>query len=198
MIDRSSIQLVHGGHRGTEAEFGRAAARWGVKEITLSYAGHNPERAQNVEFLDDDELDKGRVSMEFVFQRMGRRFVQGKGLSRVIHSLFHVVVRSDELFAIGWVQDNGTVVGGTGWGVELAKLFNRPVHVFDQDRSTWLTWSGTEWLSSDPRLPEGTIAVTGTRNLGEEGRRAIHDLFERSLGEAPVRVRAGSASGLVH
>ena len=187
MIDRTKVRLIHGGHKGTEAEFGRAAAKWGVAETTLSYEGHNMERAENVEVLSDDELDKGRVSMEFVFQRMGRRFVRSKGISRVIHYLFHVVVRSDELFAIGRVQENKTVEGGTGWGVELAKLFNRTVHVFDQERESWFTWNGDAWHPSEPKLVEGTVAVTGTRSLTDAGRIAIDGVFERSLG-APNEV----------
>ena len=184
MANREGIHLIHGGHKGTEAEFGAAAARWGLKETTLSYEGHNMARSGNVEVLSDDELAKGRVSMEFVFERMGRRFVQGKRMSRVIHSLFHVVVRSDELFTIGSMQPNGTVKGGTGWGVELAKLFNRPVHVFDQEKEGWFQWTGTDWKSHEPTLPQGTVAVTGTRNLTDTGRQAITDLFERSLGAA--------------
>ena len=197
MIDRERIHLIHGGHKGTEAEFGRAAEKWGVKEITLSYEGHNMERPVNVEVLADEELDKGRVSMEFVFQRMGRRFVQGKGLSRVIHSMFHVVVRSDELFAIGWIQPNGTVKGGTGWGVELAKLFNRPVHVFDQAKESWFSWSGNEWKLSEPTLNQGTVAVTGTRELTEAGRQAVLGVFERSLGPATSK-DAATAPATTH
>jgi hypothetical protein len=182
MIDRSKIRLIHGGHKGTEAEFGRAASRWEIQEITLSYEGHNMERAVNVERLTDEELDKGHVSMEFVFQRMDRHFVKGKGLSRVINSMFHVVVRSDELFAIGWIQPDKTIKGGTGWGVELAKLFNRRVHVFDQENGEWFTWETDDWKPSRPMLPEGTFAATGTRNLGDRGREAVLALFERSLG----------------
>jgi len=182
MINRERIHLIHGGHKGTEAEFGVAAGKWSLKETTLSYEGHNMARSVNVEVLSDDELGKGRVSMEFVFERMGRRFIQGKGMSRVIHLLFHIVVRSDELFTIGSIQSNGTVKGGTGWGVELAKLFNRPVHVFDQDKKGWFRWDESDWTAHEPILPEGTISVTGTRNLTDAGRQAITDLFERSLG----------------
>ena len=93
-----------------------------------------------------------------------------------------MVTRSDQLFAIGSIQPNGTVKGGTGWGVELARLFNRPVHVFDQEKSSWFRWSGSEWESTEPSLPAGTMAVTGTRNLTDASRDAIRSLFERSLG----------------
>jgi hypothetical protein len=187
MMHKAKLQLIHGGHRGTEAEFGRVAAANEIPEITLSFTGHVMERAENVEMLDDEALEKGRVSMEFVFQRMGRRFVQGKGLRRVMQSMFHLVVRSDELFAIGWIQEDRTVKGGTGWGVELAKLFNRPVHVFDQDKNGWFTWDGMAWIPSEPRLTGRTIGATGTRNLTEHGKRAIRELFEASLARSGQR-----------
>ena len=37
MSKRTERHLFHGGHRGAEAEFGRAAERWGVPETTLSF-----------------------------------------------------------------------------------------------------------------------------------------------------------------
>lgn len=194
MINRERVHVIHGGHKGTEAEFGVAAGKWGLKETTLSYEGHNMARSENVEVLSDEELAKGRVSMEFVFERMGRRFVQGKGLSRVINLLFHVVVRSDELFTIGSIQSNGTVRGGTGWGVELAKLFNRPVHVLDQDKGKWFTWRKQGWSVSEPLLPQGSFSATGTRHLSAAGEKAVESLFERSCKAEDV----AAAAELIH
>ena len=153
MSDRSERHLYHGGHKGAEAAFSRAAEKWGIRETTLSFEGHEMERGRNVEILDDEKLREGRVSMEFVFQALGRRFHTGKGIRRVIKLMFHAVVRSDELFAVGWIQEDDTVKGGTGWGVELAKLFNRPVHVLDQDKQKWFTWRKQGWSVSEPLLP---------------------------------------------
>jgi hypothetical protein len=178
----TDLHLVHGGHKGTESVFGEMAEKHGISETTISFEGHAMERAVNVEVLDDDALAKGRVSMDFVFQAMGRRFASGKGIRRVIHSMFHVVTRTDELFAIGWIQDNGSVRGGTGWGVELCKLFNRKVHVYDQDKNAWFTWDHNEWKQSEPTLPaSGAFSATGTRAITDEGRAAVEDLFKRSL-----------------
>ena len=182
MKDRSKRHLYHGGHKGAEAAFGMAAEEWNLPETTISFEGHKMVRANNVEVLGDDRLAEGRVSMEFVFQVLGRRFAKGKGIRRVIKSMFQLVVRTDELFAIGWIQDDATVKGGTGWGVELAKLFNRRVHVFDQTKESWFTWNGT-WQASTPKLPFGSFSATGTRHLTPAGQQAIHDLFERTLGK---------------
>ena len=196
MPNRKESHLYHGGHKGAEAEFGRVAEQYGVKETTLSFEGHRMERARNEVVLTDEELAKGRVSMEFVFQALGRRFATGMGIRRVIKSMFHVVVSTDELFAIGVIQDDGHVKGGTGWGVELAKMFNRKVHVFDQEKECWYTWQHQEWEKSEPTLPEGKFSATGTRNLTEAGKQAIHDLFEASsatlvIGAAEVGEQKG-------
>jgi hypothetical protein len=187
MTERSKMRLIHGGHKGAESAFGRAAERWGLPQTTISYPGHEMEYAGHVEELDEDELEKGHVSMEFVFRTMGRRFARAQRLRNVIYSMFHIVTRGDELFTVGWIQDNGTVRGGTGWGVELAKLFNRRVHVFDQEREAWFSWVGHEWNPSEPVLPDKPFSATGTRHLTDAGRLAITKLFERSLGPAERR-----------
>ena len=181
MIERTKTRLIHGGHKGTEAEFGRCAERAGIPETTISFDGHVMERGVNVETLTEEVLQQGDVSMAIVFQRLGRRFNRGKGIRRVIQSIFHVVTRADEVYAVGWLQEDDTVKGGTGWGVELAKFFNRPVFVFDQGRYSSPTWEGHDWREHQPVIADATFAATGTRNLTDSGRQAIADLFERSL-----------------
>lgn len=187
MNERSKVTLISGGHKGTEAEFGRNAEVWGIREQTLSYEGHNLERSGEVEVLSDADLARGDVSMEIVFQRLGRSFVRGKGIRRVIQSMFHVVTRGDHLFAVGWIQDDDTVKGGTGWGVELAKFFNRGISVFDQKDERWYSWSEGRWQEDEPTIPERPFSATGTRNLSNAGKAAIRQLFERSFGPAPTR-----------
>ena len=183
-MDKHEARLFSGGHKGAEAEFGRAAESWGIPETTISFEGHAMEHAGEVEMLDDDELARGDVSMDFVFASLGRTFHRGKGIRRVIQSMFHVVRRGDELFAVGWILDDDHVKGGTGWGVELAKFFNRKVSVFDQEKESWFTWDGRVWQETQPTLPNGPFAATGTRNVTDASRAAIRELFERSYGPA--------------
>ena len=57
------------------------------------------------------------------------------------------------VYAVGWIQPDHTVKGGTGWGVELAKFFNREVSVFDQDREHWFTWRAGVWHEDEPTIP---------------------------------------------
>jgi len=180
-MDKNNARLFSGGHRGAEAEFGRAAERWNIPETTFTFEGHVMEHSGEEKMLDDAELARGDVSMDFVFANLGRHFHRGKGIRRVIRSMFHVVTSGDELFTIGWILPDNHVKGGTGWGVELAKLFNRKVSAFDQDKESWFTWEAGAWQPSQPTLPNGPFAATGTRNLTDAGKAAINDLFERSF-----------------
>jgi hypothetical protein len=56
--------------------------------------------------------------------------------------------------------------------------------VFDQARHGWFTWKNGHWAPDAPVIPERPFAATGTRNLTDEGRKAIGELFERSFGPA--------------
>ena len=184
MTDCSQITMYSGGHRGTEAEFGKMAERWGLQEVNFSFEGHVVERDKSVHILSPDELDKGDVSMAIVSLRMGRTYARTNKIRKVIQSIFHMVNKGYHVITIGWIQPDDTVKGGTGWGVELAKLFNRPVHVYDQDKKEWFAWKDNRWVADTPVITDNTIACTGTRNLDADGTRAIHDLFERSFGPA--------------
>lgn len=187
MTDRNRPFLLSGGHKGAEAEFGRCAEQWGIPEVTLSFEGHAMEWSKDVRMLGPEDLAKGDVSMELVSLRLGRTYTSVDYVRKVIQSLFHMVVDSYQVFVIGVIQPDGTVQGGTGWGVELARFFNRPVSVFDQAQGKWFSWKGTEWVADEPRIAEKPFTGTGTRNLTDGGRQAIQGLFERSFGPAPAR-----------
>jgi hypothetical protein len=115
---------------------------------------------------------------------MGRKFAQANKIRKVIQTIFHMVNNGYHVIAVGWIQPDDTVKGGTGWGVELARLFNRPVHVYDQDRKGWFAWQDNAWVAENPVIEKDSFVGTGTRHLTDEGRAAIRELYERSFGPA--------------
>ncbi len=184
MTNANRPTLISGGHKGAEAEFGQTAKEWGIEQQTLSFEGHDMEWPVNVRVLAPEELAKGDVSMEIVSRRMGRTYHQPGRIRSVVQSLFYLVNEAYQVFVVGWIQADDTVKGGTGWAVELAKLFNRELWVFDQARDGWFVWRNNHWEPDEPRIGGKTFAGTGTRNLTDAGRAAIAALFERSFGGA--------------
>ena len=135
--------------------------------------------------LNHEELLGGDVSLEYVSRLMHRRYTDSPTIRRVLQTLWYQVNHGQEIYVIGAVVDDGTVRGGTGWGAEFAKLCNKPLCVFDQDKDRWLRWSGRGWdvlgEPDAPRITHPHFTGTGTRELRDNGRRAIEGLFDRSF-----------------
>ena len=181
MTNNSDYTLYSGAHKGAEAEFGSQAEQHGINEVNYSFEGHQMERERGVEVLSSNDLQKGEISMEIISERMGRKYTRADKVKVVIQSIYHMVHNGFQVFAVGWIQEDNTVKGGTGWAVELAKLFNRPLHVFDQDKNAWFTWEENTWKQDTPTIQHKTFCGTGTRSLSAEGKQAIKALYDRSF-----------------
>jgi hypothetical protein len=181
MLKAADCTLYSGGHVGAESFFGECAERHGVREVTFSFEGHYIKREKNVVMLSAEELKHGDISMDIVSLHMHRQYHKAEQVRRVCQATFHMVSKGSQIFAVGIIQDDDTVKGGTGWGVELGKFFNRNVHVFDKAKHDWFTWRHGEWVKDMPVITEKTICGTGTRELTPESIAAIESLFERSF-----------------
>jgi len=178
----SICTLYHGGLKGAEATFGEMAEQYGVKEVTYTFDGHKLSREKNCVTLSQNELERGDISMELASRMLNRTYYETDKIRKVLQTIFHMVNSGHQVFVIGTIQDDGSVKGGTGWAVELAKMFNRPLHVFDQPSKKWFTWK-SEWQESSPKIEYNTFVGSGTRYLSEAGQEAIEKLFADSFTE---------------
>src|SRR5918992_717612 len=137
--------LFSGGAPGAEAEFGALAERRGIDEVNFTFEGHKIARQRGVRVLNHEELLAGDVSLEYVSKLMNRRYTEGPTIRKVLQTLWYQVNNGQEIYVVGTVLDDGTVRGGTGWGAEFAKLCNKPLCVFDQDKNGWFRWTGSAW-----------------------------------------------------
>lgn len=98
------------------------------------------------------------------------------------------------------VSDGQNVRGGTGWAVGQAKALGKTIYVYQQDdvikfKKGWYKYNyGTQKFekieneSDFPRyanMGEGGIATIGTRQLNENGKRAIEQFYEIPEEEKP-------------
>src|SRR5262245_56688639 len=184
-MHKSDFILFSGGAAGAEAEFGACAERHGIEEVNFTFDGHKIARQRGVRVLNHEELQSGDVSLEYVSRLMHRRYTDSPTIRKVLQTLWYQVNNGQEIYVVGAILDDGTVRGGTGWGAEFAKLCNKPLFVFDQDRDGWSRWNGDEWEALDARsAPVNThphFSGTGTRTLRDNGKVAIDALFTRSF-----------------
>ena len=177
--------LYSGGAGGAEAEFGANAERLGIDEVNFSFEGHNRVRDRGLRILNHEELLSGDISLAYVSKLMNRRYSEGPAFRKVLQTIWHQINNGQEVFVIGEILEDNTVKGGTGWGAEFAKLCNKPLHVFDQIRASWYTWSGAEWIAvegtDEPIIQHIHFTGTGSRHLSEAGVQAIGGLYDRSF-----------------
>src|SRR3954462_8559337 len=171
--------LFSGGAPGAEAQFGDCAERHGVEEVNFTFDGHKVERHRGVRVLNHEELQAGDVSLEYVSRLMHRRYTEGPTIRKVLQTLWYQVNNGQEIYAVGAILEDGTVRGGTGWSAEFAKLCNKPLFVFDQERDGWFEWTGDEWAprAETPVITHPHFTGTGTRAIHDNGKRAIEALF---------------------
>ena len=173
--------LYSGAANGAESAFGAAAERRGIEEVNFTFEGHNDARRRGIRVLTHRELEQGDVSLAYVSKLMNRRYRDTPLFKKVLQSIWHQVNNGQEIYVVGQIQDDDTVKGGTGWGAEFAKLCNKPLTVFDQDRNAWFVWTGEGFSQSVPTITHPHFTGTGTRFLQSNGRDAIEDLFQRSF-----------------
>jgi len=179
-MDPKNCTLYSGGLKGAETTFGEAAEKFGVNEVIYTFKDHKLFRDKNSIILNQDELERGDISMELASRMLNRTYYETEKIRKVLQTIFHMVNSGHQVFVIGSIQEDDSVKGGTGWAVQLAKIFNRPLHVFDQPSEKWFTWKNG-WQEDTPRIRYDTFVGSGTRYLSDAGRLAIEQLFTDSF-----------------
>ena len=152
--------------------------------MNFTFEGHKIVRHRGVRVLNHEELQNGDVSLEYVSRLMQRRYTDAPTIRKVLQTMWYQVNSGQEIWVIGTILADKTVRGGTGWGAEFAKLCNKKLHVFDQERKGWFWWTGDDW---QPRRQQGRTAHharalyrhrhAATARAGEKSyRRALHPL----------------------
>ncbi len=183
--DPRRFRVHSGGAKGAEAEFGACAEKWGMQEVNYTFEGHKfIERKRGVVVLSEEELRHGDFSLVYVSKRLGRVLSEIPQVRNILQTIWYQINAASQVFVIGAIQDDGHVRGGTGWGAELARLWKKPIFVFDQERKAWFSWSGQKWelVTTAPVITRENFAGIGTQNLNEDGKRAVYELFARSFG----------------
>ena len=182
MLNPKECILYSGAATGTEAAFGASAERFGLEEVNYTFDGHSVLRSRGIRVLNHEELVRGDVSLSYISKLLNRRFPRTAAFQKILQTIWYQINSSSEVYVVGTILDDGTVNGGTGWGAEFAKICNKPLHVFDQDKNGWFRWEHDAWNAiTAPVVKQAHFCGTGTRYLNDNGKRAIESLFERSF-----------------
>jgi hypothetical protein len=182
MNDPGQYVLYSGGANGAEAAFGEEAEKFGISEVNFTFEGHQIARTRGVRVLTPEELALKDISMTYVSRLMHRTYSSAPTFRKVLQSICWQVASSGDVFVVGSILPDLTVKGGTGWGAEYAKICNKSLHVFDQEKDAWFRWSKDQWApEAAPAISQTHFTGTGSRFLEANGRKAIAELFARTF-----------------
>lgn len=182
MLNPQDSILFSGGAAGAESYFGETAERYGLQEVNYSFEGHQIERTRGVRVLTTEELALKDVSLTYVSKIMNRQYTRAPLFRKVLQSICWQVSSGQEIFVVGGILPDNTAKGGTGWGAEFAKICNKPLWLFDQEKDGWYRWEREAWtVDPAPVITATRFTATGTRFLENNGKTAIETLFARSF-----------------
>ena len=174
-MKKSDVILFSGGAPGAEAEFGACAERHGIEEVNFTFDGHNIARTRGVRVLNHEELQAGDVSLEYVSRLMHRRYTDSPLIRKVLQTVWYQINNGQEIYVVGVIQDDDTVRGGTGWGAEFAKLCNKPLFVFDQEKRRLVRMERRDLEAAHRHADRGPSALHRHGHAPHPGERAAGD-----------------------
>ena len=165
-------EFYSGAATGSDKAWEEAATKAGIK--VKNYTVTNWDKLSNEE---RERLDK---EYQEVVNTLGRKVLDINSYSgKLVRRDMLQADKADAIFAVGKVASNGYVDGGTGYATTRGIIRGIPVYLFDQSDSTWKVWDKEQSKFVPTIQPSLTknAAVVGTRNLQNNGREAINNIF---------------------
>jgi hypothetical protein len=195
-IDLTNIICHSGGAIGSDTEFELRGIPYGIKTRAYSYKTKSHTSPNKIEISDEDYQD-GITEI-----KKANKILNRYGIEKYMNLLarnWAQVKYSDQIIAIGRILKPGekgfrgyynrskmdVVDGGTGYAVMMGINHNKLVHVFDQDKCVWFRWSYSTMsfiqMKEEPLIEYQNFAGIGTREINENGKEAIRDLYKRTF-----------------
>ena len=127
--------------------------------------------------------DLGRKSLDantFAGGLVRRDYLQAKSADAVF--AISTIVQPNEKDPKNYINKTNKplVAGGTGYAVQMAINLGKPVYVFDQIKNKWFVWKNNNFVEITTPILTQKFAGIGTREINENGKQAIRDVYEKS------------------
>ena len=186
-----AFTVISGGALGADLEAEKLARHYGLPVHVLIPPCH-PRKA-SVLPLTRQQLAEAIPITTQVAHRLNKRLTDPISL-QYIRRNYHVVKQADLVMALTcFAPERKVCMGGTGWGVEMAKVLNKVLYVYDVEQNIWFWYNpkedffyACEQMSEEqyalPTLVQKT-AIIGVRNIYDYplALLELQDTFKRSL-----------------
>ena len=186
-----AFTVISGGANGVDLEAEKLARHYGLKVKVLIPPCH-PRRA-SVQPLTHLQLAEAIPTTRQVAARLNKQLENPISL-QYIHRNYHVVKQAYMVLAMtSFDPERKVCMGGTGWAVEMSKVLNKVLYVYDVERNIWFWYNPHQDLfyacdeMSDEQYALPTLvkktAIVGVRNIYDypEALLELQETFKRSL-----------------
>ena len=186
-----AFTVISGGANGVDLEAEKLARYYGLPVHVLIPPCH-PRKASILP-LTHQQLAEAIPLTTQVANRLNKQLTNPISL-QYIHRNYHVVKQADMVLAFTCFQPQRKVcMGGTGWAVEMSKVLNKVLYVYDVERNMWLWYNSHQDLfyacdqMSEEQFALPTLvkktAIIGVRNIYDypEALLELQETFKRSL-----------------
>jgi hypothetical protein len=173
-----------GGAQGSDTIFELESIKHGFKVFAYSFKDHNT-KSSNTFILSPNQLKEGFKHIEIANKILNRNiFNITSYVKNLISRDWFQVKSSESIFAVGILQTENIVRGGTGYAVQLAVDNRKPIYLFEQNDNQWYYYdyesNRFEIYEEIPKLTE-KFAGIGTREINDNGINAIINLFKNNI-----------------
>ena len=182
-----AFTIISGGAKGVDVEAEKLARHFGLPIQVLIPPCH-PRKA-SIRPLTHPQLDEAIPTTTLVASRLNKQLTNPIS-KQYIHRNYYIVKQADRVLAFTWFSpDRKVCMGGTGWTVEIAKVLNKDLYVYDVLLNLWCRYNPHRDLffpchlqESLPTLTKNT-AIVGMRNIHEypEALVELQETFHRSV-----------------
>ena len=186
-----AFTVISGGANGVDLEAEKLARHYGLPVHVLIPPCH--PRKSSILPLTHQQLAEAIPLTTQVAHRLNKQLTNPISL-QYIHWNHHVVKQADTVLAFTCFQPERKVcMGGTGWAVEMSKILNKVLYVYDVERNIWFWYNPhqdlfyvcDQMLEEQYALPTlvKKTAIIGVRNIYDypEALLELQETFKRSL-----------------
>ena len=179
-----------GGAIGSDTYWGEVGNKYNIS-TNHYYLGKKTPNG-NIEISKEDAVE-GKVKVTKAAIQMGRINPNHTVKNELLIRDWAQVKYADAVFAVTTLLQAGDKIdstriakipqgkGGTGYAIQMAINEGKPVYLFDQVRNQWFTYKNNTWVKTDTPVLTKNFAGIGTRNLNENGKKAIEDVFSKTF-----------------
>ena len=173
------MKVIHsGGAKGADYTWGKFGKEYGYEVKHYYYKNKTPYGNCEISF---QEFQEGLEYAKQAASRLNRVWSHKTFIQFLLSRNWQQVKHSDIIYAIGLIDENNGVKGGTGYAVEMAKIVDKPIYVFDQSQNKWFYWDNnlSEFApyTGEMKLFSNNFAGIGTRDINSYGINAIEKIF---------------------